>query len=56
VLREKREYVPKVSSYKGRYLRETEHPRAEYREYEVRVIDEPYPERCQNNGKLLNQT
>ena len=46
MLREKRDYIPEKSSLKGRYLLEMDHPRAEYREYEVRVIEEPYPQRC----------
>ena len=37
-------------------MREVDHPREEYREYEVRVIEEPYPKNCQNNGKLGSQT
>ena len=37
----------------GRYLREVEHPRAEYKEYQVRVIEEPYPKNCLNNGKMM---
>lgn len=37
-------------------MREVDHPREEYREYEVRVIEEPYPKNCQNNGKLASQT
>jgi hypothetical protein len=51
VLREKLPFVPSKGKG-GRYLREVDHPREEYREYEVRVIEEPYPKSCQNNGKL----
>jgi hypothetical protein len=40
----------------GRYLREVEHPREEYKEYEVRIIEEPYPKNCMNDGKLVSQT
>lgn len=53
----KGEKIVHASSFKGkgRYLREVEHPREEYREYQVRVIEEPYPKSCLNNGKLLSQ-
>jgi len=55
VLREKLPFIP-AKGKGGRYLREVDHPREEYREYEVRVIEEPYPKSCQNNGKLATQT
>jgi len=55
VLREKIPFIP-AKGKGGRYLREVDHPREEYKEYEVRVIEEPYPKYCQNNGKLGSQT
>jgi len=51
VLREKLQFVA-AKGKGGRYLREVDHPREEYREYEVRIIEEPYPKSCLNNGKL----
>ena len=54
ILTEKIPIVVKGSG--GRYLREVEHPREEYKEYEVRIIEEPYPKNCMNNGKLVSQT
>lgn len=53
VLREQIPFAPPMVGKGGRLLREVEHPRKEYREYEVRIIEEPYPKSCLNNGRLV---
>lgn len=38
---------------KGRYLREVAPKSKQYQEYQIKILEEPYPKKCRNNGKMV---